>query len=85
MISYCILAKLKSYWYHFNCEVGRCSMKTFNPYPLRIDEELMEELKEMAEAHSRSVNKEIEYLIKEAIKKYRIENPEETKQKKKTS
>ena len=23
-------------------------MKTFNPYPLRIDEELMEELKEMA-------------------------------------
>ena len=50
-------------------------MKTFNPYPLRIDEELMEELKEMAEAHSRSVNKEIEFLIKEAIKKYRIENP----------
>ena len=43
-------------------------MKTFNPYPLRIDEELMEELKEMAEAHSRSVNKEIEYLVKEAVK-----------------
>lgn len=85
MISYCILVKLKSYWYHFNCEVGRCSMKTFNPYPLRIDEELMEELKEMAEAHSRSVNKEIEYLIKEAIKKYRIENPDESKPKKKTS
>ena len=47
-------------------------MKTFNPYPLRIDEELMEELKEMAEAHSRSVNKEIEYLVKEAVKKYRL-------------
>ena len=45
----------------------------------------MEELKEMAEAHSRSVNKEIEYLIKEAIKKYRIENPDESKPKKKTS
>ena len=59
-------------------------MKTFNPYPLRIDEELMEELKKMAEAHSRSVNKEIEFLIKEAIKKYRIENPEENKPKKKT-
>lgn len=29
-------------------------MKLINPYPLRIDEELMEELKEMAEAHSRS-------------------------------
>lgn len=44
-------------------------MKTFNPYPLRIDEELMEELKEMAEAHSRSVNKEIEYLVKRSCKK----------------
>lgn len=60
-------------------------MKTFNTYPLRIDEELMEELKEMAEVHSRSVNKEIEYLIKEAIKKYRIEYADESKPKKKTS
>ena len=57
-------------------------MKTFNPYPLRIDEELMEELKEMAEAHSRSVNKEIEFLIKEAIKKYKIEVADEIKKKK---
>lgn len=48
-------------------------MKTINPYPLRIDEELMEELKKLAEEHSRSVNKEIEFLIKEAIK----ENKEE--------
>ena len=48
-------------------------MKTINPYPLRIDEELMEELKKLAEEHSRSVNKEIEYLIKEAIR----ENKEE--------
>ena len=44
-------------------------MKTINPYPLRIDEELMEELKKLADKHSRSVNKEIEYLIKEAIRK----------------
>lgn len=48
-------------------------MKTINPYPLRIDEELMEELKKLAEEHSRSVNKEIEFLIKETIK----ENKEE--------
>ena len=60
-------------------------MKTFNPYPLRIDEELMDELKEMAEAHSRSVNKEIEFLIKEATKKFRLENADEIKPKKKTS
>ena len=57
-------------------------MKTFNPYPLRIDEDLMEELKEMADAHSRSVNKEIEFLIKEAVKKYKIENADEIKKKK---
>ena len=43
-------------------------MKTTNPYPLRIDEELMEELKKLADEHSRSVNKEIEFLIKKAIK-----------------
>ena len=57
-------------------------MKLINPYPLRIDEELMEELKEMAEAHSRSVNKEIEFLIKEAIKKYKTELTDEIKKKK---
>lgn len=44
-------------------------MKTINPYPLRIDEELMEELKKLDDKHSRSVNKEIEFLIKEAINK----------------
>lgn len=43
-------------------------MKTINPYPLRIDEKLMEELKKLADEHSRSVNKEIEFLIKEAIR-----------------
>ena len=62
-----------------------CGMKTFNPYPLRIDEELMEELKEMAEVHSRSVNKEIEFLIKEAVKKYKSEKDDENKTRKKTS
>ena len=45
-------------------------MKPVNPYPLRIDEELMEKLKIIAEENSRSVNKEIEYLIKKEIKTY---------------
>ena len=72
-----------SHWYHF-IRSWWCGMKTFNPYPLRIDEELMEELKEMAEAHSRSVNKEIEYLVKEAVKKYR-QTKDDDKPKKKTS
>ena len=48
-------------------------MKPINPYPLRIDEDLMEELKLLAKEESRSVNKEIEYLIKEAIKKNKKE------------
>lgn len=47
-------------------------MKT--TYPLRIDEELMEELRYLAKEHVRSVNKEIEYLIKEAVKIFKEEN-----------
>lgn len=41
-----------------------------NPYPLRIDRELMQKLKLVAGAHSRSVNKEIEFLIKQDIEAY---------------
>ena len=41
-----------------------------NPFPLRISEELMEKLRKMAEDHSRSINKEIEFLIKNAVNEY---------------
>ena len=40
-------------------------MKPINPYPLRIDEDLMEELKLLAKEESRSVNKEIEDIEKD--------------------
>ena len=43
-------------------------------FTLRIDEELMEELREIAEANSRSVNKEIEYIIKKTIEEYNSNN-----------
>ena len=56
-------------------------IKTINPYPLRIDEELMNELKQLAEEHSRSVNKEIEFLIKEALKKHKEKNNSNAKDK----
>ena len=46
-------------------------MKTINPYPLRIEEELMTELKKIAEKNSRSVNKEVEFLIKKRIEEYK--------------
>lgn len=49
-------------------------MKTINPYPLRLEEETMEELKIMADAHLRSVNKEIEYIIIEALKEFKKNN-----------
>lgn len=56
-------------------------MKPINPYPLRIDEDLMEELKLLANEESRSVNKEIEHLIKEAIKKNKKEKEDIEKDK----
>ncbi len=46
-------------------------MKPINPYPLRIDEELMEDIRKIAELNSRSVNKEIEYIIKKRIEEYK--------------
>lgn len=49
-------------------------MKTINPYPLRLEEKTMEELKIMADAHLRSVNKEIEYIIIEALKEFKKNN-----------
>ena len=46
-------------------------MKPINPYPLRIDEDLMSEIRKIAELNSRSVNKEIEYIIKKRIEEYK--------------
>ena len=44
-------------------------MKNKKIFPLRIDEELMKKLKEISENNSRSINKEIEFLIKKHIDK----------------
>ena len=43
-------------------------MKQSNPYPLRIDQELMEQLKLVANENARSVNKEIEVAIRKHVK-----------------
>lgn len=42
-------------------------------FTLRIDEELMEKLRIIAEEHTRSVNSEIIDLIKKAIKEFEQE------------
>lgn len=41
-----------------------------NPYPLRIDKQLMAKFKVVAKDSGRSVNKEIEFLIKQAVASY---------------
>ena len=43
-------------------------MSQANPYPLRIDEEVMLALKEAAVEDGRSVNKEIEFIIRQFLK-----------------
>lgn len=47
-----------------------------NPYPLRIDINAMMKFKIIAKENGRSVNKEIEILIKHAITEYEKENGE---------
>lgn len=49
-------------------------MAQANPYPLRVDKSLMEKFKIISAANGRSVNKEIETLMKQAILQYEKEN-----------
>lgn len=49
-------------------------MSQANAYPLRIDKLLMEKFKIVANSNGRSVNKEIETLIKKSVKDYEQEN-----------
>lgn len=51
-------------------------MPQANPYPLRIDRELMEKIKVVSSEHGRSVNKEIEILVKQAVKEFESANGE---------
>lgn len=44
-----------------------------NPYPLRIGKEVMDKIKFIANESGRSVNKEIEYQLKAAIRSYESE------------
>lgn len=49
-------------------------MAQANPYPLRIDKTLMEKFKIIAKDNGRSVNKEIEILVKQTVKSYETQN-----------
>ncbi len=43
-------------------------------YPVRLDEQLMEKMKYLAEKSSRSLNREFEYIVKNHIDSYETEN-----------
>ena len=49
-------------------------MAQANPYPLRVDRAIMEKFKVVAAENGRSVNKEIEMLMKQAIASYEQNN-----------
>lgn len=49
-------------------------MAQANPYPLRVDRTIMEKFKVVASNNGRSVNKEIEMLMKQVIADYERNN-----------
>lgn len=51
-------------------------MPQANSYPLRVDKAVMEKFKVISAANGRSVNKEIEMLMKAAVARYEAENGE---------
>jgi hypothetical protein len=40
----------------------------FTPFSLRVDEELLEKIKDIAKSNKRSTNKEIEFILEKYIK-----------------
>ena len=43
-------------------------------YPLKIDSAVMEELRKVADEEGRSVNKQIEFIIRQYLKAYQANN-----------
>lgn len=47
-----------------------------NPYPLRVDKQIMQKFKVIAALNGRSVNKEIEFRMREIVADYEKEHGE---------
>lgn len=45
-----------------------------NPYPLRVERSALEKIRYIAKRNSRSINKEIEFLINQHIESYEKEH-----------
>lgn len=43
-------------------------MTQANPYPIRVEEEVMKAIKKSAKENGRSINKEIEFALKQYLK-----------------
>lgn len=42
-------------------------MKQINPYPLRIDKEIIDQLRIIAKEQGRSLNKQIEFILRQYL------------------
>ena len=62
--------------YYFDINLGGDNMagNYFQPFSLRISEELMGKIKYIASNNKRSANKEIEFILEQAVKNYEKEN-----------
>ena len=49
-------------------------MSNIYQYPLKVDKELIDSLREIADLEGRSLNKQIEYIIRQYLKTYAQEN-----------
>lgn len=51
-------------------------MSVIAQYPLKIPKEILDAVRQSAEKNSRSVNKEIEFALKQYLRKNDCENPQ---------
>lgn len=65
-----------SKWYNSDVKLKEMIIlaSTTPPYSLRLPDVLMAKLRKLAENNKRSINKEIEFLVEQAIKEYEKEH-----------
>jgi hypothetical protein len=64
------------YFYYQKIGGGFMAGNYFSPFSLRISEELLEKIKFIASNNKRSANKEIEFILENAVKDYEKQNGE---------
>ena len=59
-----------------NCIGGDIMGNYYQPFSLRVSEELIEKIKVIAKNHKRSANKEMELILEDYVKDYENEHGE---------